>query len=196
MISELHQKLRIASASAHKRLESTSIFSAYFSTELTKDQLNQILFQQYISYDRWQLQLTQFEKKHSLPTEFSVLLGVNELTKSLDKKLPHKEIDEPPSLTLKSVEDYLGCAYVFEGSKLGNRVIGKKLKKNTNITANQLIFFDAMSHSSSNGEKWVNWMVLLNQFVKVKNLDEDKLCQSAVSCFEVMENWFAKPLTE
>lgn len=185
----LHALLKEKTRDIHQMVETHSVLNHYLSPNLSFDQYRAIVAQSYFAYSQWQKQLDNFFSSSDLDKEWHIDLHAELLSDNdLFKSSMHR--DDVPSLLIDGVTDYLGCAYVFEGSKLGAKVILRKLMSNPNLKNTDFTYFKKLScHDVS----WVDWMRQLDDYVLKMEFDINRIALGAVKCFEVINKWFEIP---
>ena len=197
MSSQLHAHLRESTTSIHRLLESTSILSGYISTDLSVREFQLLLEQKWIGYAYWQKELDAAFSEFSLQPEWQIWLAPELLQQDCEQfRSPTIESkfrcnDIPPSLLVNNEAGYLGCAYVFEGSKLGSRVILNKLNANPKIrNTGALRFFQQMALNNFTENTWPSWIRRIDEYATKHQLESQDIAKGAVHCFEVLQEWF------
>ncbi|WP_046004980.1 biliverdin-producing heme oxygenase [Pseudoalteromonas rubra] len=176
----LHEGLKRATKDDHRRLEALSVFHRYFDKSLSKEELGDILRVLFYVYQAWQRQFDEHFEALKLPSLWRVDLGVGILERCVVQQATRTTYIPP--LPLFSVESYLGCAYVFQGSRLGNSVIHKTLSRNAQLTVKQTEYFKQMVFENF-GLDWSGWMSAMEDYSCEYALDNAKICQAAKQCF-------------
>lgn len=148
-MNELHKILRDNTQDIHNKLEKESLLVAYMSQDLTQSGLFNILIQTYTAYLQWQLQLDNSFFKFKVDKRFHIDLHYRHLLpddKSVDIDTKNLQI---PHLKINKIEHYLGCAYVFEGSKLGAKIIYNSLLNNKNLSLNSIQYFNFLANENT-----------------------------------------------
>jgi heme oxygenase len=188
---DLHQQLKQATAASHSRLEADSMLAAYLSPALDRPHYLAIVAHNLAACSHWQRQADAALQKLNLDPRWRIDTGAEQLQQELaltDGIAP--TIHQPGALPLHDEASYLGCAYVFEGSKLGASLILKKLRRNPNLASVPFYYFEHLAGSTSPGPHWQQWMADLQQLVSARELEQRQLCAAANQCFEVIGEWF------
>lgn len=188
----LHEQLRAETAALHRRLDSDSELAQLMWPDLTEEQLAGILLKMYRLYAVWQEQFCTYTQRFPLPTQYHIALHTQTLAGQLGLtggSLPAGL----PLLSLTSPEDYLGCAYVLNGSALGNRYILRKLANNPDIPEHSLTYFRTIEKAGMTPDRWQQWMVSLAHYCEKEGLDCQQLSASATHCFRALLTWFSSP---
>lgn len=187
-MTAFHNALRASTRSVHEQLEQDSIFKEYFNEALNLDKYLAILNQMFTAYSHWQEELDLFFMNSRLSASFKINLYTDKQQKELAYSQGLKEISEKPgTLSIQNQENYLGCAYVFEGSKLGAKVIQRTLKSNQHLRPHKFHYFDACVVQDVS---WTDWLGYLEEYVHAMQLDENKVIRGATNCFSALHQWF------
>lgn len=187
----LHQQLKAVTTDLHRQLDSQSVLSEYMSPTLDADRLEALLKTLWLAYRKWQAQLSTFADLHPVPS--FALCDLN--LQPLANRFTVAPSENVPPLRLASVEDYLGCAYVFNGAALGNRYILQKLKKNPHIHPEQLAYFETVAQKAISKPEWLDWVARVEEHCHRHHLDEEAVCLAARDCFTCLLLWFSYSAT-
>jgi heme oxygenase len=193
-MSPFHQALKQKTALNHQLLESDSILAGYLSPSLDVSGYRKIVNQNYIACRHWQAQIDPVFDRLDLPPHWYIDTGVTQLAR--ESTLTDDEAEsygQPEALPLHNLASYLGCAYVFEGSRLGARLILRALKANSRLQGLEFDYFEQLS--AANGKSatyWQDWIKSLETMVNSQQLQADDIYTAANQCFGVIGNWFEK----
>jgi heme oxygenase len=190
MTNMLHQQLKEKTKYIHSLLEEKSVFRYYMSKGLTSHEYLAIIAKTLQAYAQWQKQLDIFIFNSHLDNFWRIDLKSNLLNKELAVVNNIDFSSTIPPLSLENIADYLACAYVFEGSKLGSKVIYKTLTHNENLNQQEFYYFRQLAQSTSDHITWSHWMELFECYVSEKCISIDDITSGAVNCFETLYAWF------
>lgn len=191
-MNELHALLKLRTREIHNSLEKDSIFRLLLSPLLTNKNYFVIINNIYNAYIEWQKQLDFFYDKNDINRLWYIDLKTTLLKKEISHKVDAHTANNIAVLkpSIKSEAHYLGCAYVFEGAKLGSKIIAKSLIRNNNITNPQQSYFCQLSQSSQIKLSWENWIDRLYYYSAEKSIPFNDIVTGAVSCFTSIHEQF------
>jgi len=186
-MSSLHQLLKTKTHAIHTLLEQQSILKNYVSPTLTMEGYKTLMALQWRAYSCWQNQLNHLAYELNFKNNFLIKLNADLMKSELKKLRYNPSLPKPEPLLLTNIADYLGCAYVFEGAKLGSKIIYKSLLANKNFRAYDFTYF---KHVNENSYRWQHWINQLAAFTKANDIDPERVSDSAKLCFRSIYYWF------
>ncbi|WP_203301016.1 biliverdin-producing heme oxygenase [Marinobacter sediminum] len=195
MIGQLHHQLKEATAPIHRRLDAHSILTPLTGLDLDIERYQQIMVQHWWAYRCWQPQLDRAFPATRLGKPWQIDLALDKL--SLDcadqlKTSVRLTAPEPAPLTVEGSAEYLGCAYVFEGSRLGGRYIYKALQsRRAHLGVDRFHYYETLAQNTS--VAWPAWVQQLEAYAVANDLAFEQIVSGAVACFEVLTDWFKQP---
>jgi heme oxygenase len=187
-MTNIQKILKQKTATIHQRLEKDSILRHYLSDELTLDDYKDILKLQGIAYIYWQQQLSEFVAGWPVDDIFHLQLQADLITEELALASQEPIQNRPQALNLSSLAEYLGCAYVFEGSKLGSKLIYKQLLKNKNLDSHTFLYFKNLNEEKP---RWANWLQQLELIITSEQIALSEISNAALQCFDIIYEYFA-----
>ncbi len=188
MNTELHRKLRQRTSAIHGQLDSDSILHELCDPMLTEVQYMRIIWQYRLAYECWQRALDRARVHLGLAPEWRLDLSVPALLHDCSAYATDASC-KPKELALHTESEYLGCAYVFRGARLGANVLLNTLRVNQQLNqAHPFAFFAAQA--SKSGDSWPQWMRRLEQHLQQRELAVDAVAAAGECCFTVIYDWF------
>lgn len=186
--------LRERTAELHDSLEQTPVMSCLFSEVLHRDQYQQhlaVLYGFVLPLEEALITATEgnsraeptvpvwpYQPRHAQLASDLRRLGVPPET------LPVAHLQQLPPLT--NPADALGAAYVLEGSRLGGRVIHKRLQDHFGASVPADYYAGAEEPA-----RWPRFISVLNSIDTLQA--QERISDSAVATFRCLSAWAANP---
>lgn len=195
MIGQLHLQLKEATAPIHRQLDAQSIFTALTAGDLDVETYRQVMLQHWLAYRSWQPQLDRAFAAMQLDASWRIDLAVEQLELDCpdeEKAVLQLKAPKPLPLALDGAAEYLGCAYVFAGSRLGGRFILRALQsRRSTLSVDRFHYYETLGHKQTS--TWPAWVQQLEDYAIASELEFGQIIAGAVDCFEVLTDWFKEP---
>lgn len=198
MIGQLHHQLKEATAPIHRSLDAHSILTPLTGADLDIERYQQIMLQHWLAYRCWQPQLDRAFPATRLGKPWQIDLALDKLCLDCSYQLRSAlglTASQPAPLTVEGAAEYLGCAYVFEGSRLGGNYIFKALQsRQAHLGVDRFHYYETLAQSTP--VTWPAWVQQLEAYAVANDLAFEQIVSGAIACFEVLTDWFKQPQVE
>ena len=184
------QILKEETKSLHKETEALFFGNEIFSGQLTLGQYQQMILKNLYVYKQLEDSIVNSFPKYFSEDDYFPCFGKHKLLEEDVKELELKQmVYEIQAPVFSSPASILGAVYVIEGSMLGGKVIGRKLREIAPLEKVKRFHF--YNTERDNGERWKSFCGFITRNINT-HLSIREATKGATSAFKFFHDVYEK----